>query len=487
MKVLSVSLNTFQTVLCEKYYKNDSGLIGNDIIKKGFQFTKRNDCYNPTFFAQVEHYIARTEPQMVVIATEGDLETGTYFHSDFLPDTMKQYGYHLFRREKYEGGMETIRISVYIDDRNKNNISYIGKKTLQCKTSRALGVYVTINKVILAFIAGAFNTEEDCYDQIKPQLLDNQSLIDVIIMMGYPLNLQYLGSYKTCKEVNPYAATDRYYNTIVYDVGSGYIAECVDYQYLKVLGGNDQIKNHNPAMMTLKIDSQPTTPQQSNTMETLRTQTTNQPDFKQATLQARDQQSGFTGIEEIDQQIMQQMDYLSLFAACSTTKLASRICQNSDFWISKFENDDLEIPISFTSSDKVVHAAIITYVLNLLLTSKIVRFVFSVNSNLTLDRLEAVTSLYGAEIYNAFPRPYHEDILVVDYYKKTYTFYIIKNMEEKDYAVTEYQLLNIFFDLLYNELIVFWKLDDEEMKEIVRKLLPSQFDKKIEGHNMYLF
>lgn len=137
--ILCFNWNTDNTPLCEKYYNNKS----TELIKKGFQLTKRENCFNPLFFDNISVKIKQYSPDIVIIVTEGDVEDGTYFHSDFLPDNMKFLGYKLLARDKYKTSngvfsiLETdtvIRMSIFVKY-NDNNSSILDLRHIVFKSN----------------------------------------------------------------------------------------------------------------------------------------------------------------------------------------------------------------------------------------------------------------------------------------------------------------------------------------------------------------
>ena len=49
-----------------------------------------NNCITPDFFEEIRNAIKQTSPELVVMVTENEDTKGSYFHSDFLPNTMKE-------------------------------------------------------------------------------------------------------------------------------------------------------------------------------------------------------------------------------------------------------------------------------------------------------------------------------------------------------------------------------------------------------------
>lgn len=179
--VLCFNWNTDKIPLCEKYFTNEKGQVRTDKINKPWYKLKRGEsCYNPLFFNIIKEKIIQHNPKIVVISTEDDLESGTYFHSHFLIQNM-HYGikydkinrnpnpktnpegnisYRLLIRDKYDG----LRTSIYVKDTdNTSKVAQLNKGLIfnnnvyDCaknngQTPRALALYVSTNFGKFAFI-----------------------------------------------------------------------------------------------------------------------------------------------------------------------------------------------------------------------------------------------------------------------------------------------------------------------------------------------
>src|SRR4029079_198460 len=205
MRVLCFSLNTYQTALCEKYYRDPeaNNLVGPNLIKKSFfKFTKRNDCYNPLFFDQyVVSNIEQFTPDVLAFTTVNELDTGTYFHSDFLPEYMQAFNYKAIDREKYTLNNKAIRLSIYVD-KNDNTTVAVEPDTnkLQCNDSFALALYLQTNLGLIAFVSIDFTSGivENCYQNIKDKLLDINGVNAVFLMGDLKNENRQLVKHKSC-------------------------------------------------------------------------------------------------------------------------------------------------------------------------------------------------------------------------------------------------------------------------------------------------
>lgn len=162
-RILCFCHNSDRVQYCSSYQNNKSS---NEIFTQGGVFSKASSCYNPLFFDSVATELEKYQPTLAVFSTENDIVTGTYFHSDFLPVQMKQYGYKLLTRDKYIADDQTngIRLSIYIPN-NENSISSVqlskglifNDNKYQCDkiylgVPRAMVIYVQTTFGLFAFI-----------------------------------------------------------------------------------------------------------------------------------------------------------------------------------------------------------------------------------------------------------------------------------------------------------------------------------------------
>src|SRR5688572_3559435 len=103
--IMCFNWNTDKVPLCDKYYYKDNYEIRS--LVKPSDNNSRNDCYNPLFVKSIFDKIKTYEPMIVTFVTEGDLQTKTYLHSDFLPDNMLDLGYFLLIRDKLSNDNST--------------------------------------------------------------------------------------------------------------------------------------------------------------------------------------------------------------------------------------------------------------------------------------------------------------------------------------------------------------------------------------------
>lgn len=211
-KILCFSWNTERVSLCENF--TDAGKSGTpDLIKRQtFALTKRNPCYNPLFFQSLKKSIIEHDPEIVVISTEGDLESGTYFHSDFLPYNMywnlsynSNIRYRLLVRDKYKGSTgDTLRMSIYVKstdtstksiELNKglifNNNNYECGLTNNTPFTLVLALYVQTQYGNIAFINVQMpenvyispTNRQYCINNIDDKFVENKN-VDYVFLMG---------------------------------------------------------------------------------------------------------------------------------------------------------------------------------------------------------------------------------------------------------------------------------------------------------------
>jgi len=223
--ILCFSWNTDQIPLCESFLDNKST---NFIGRPRGIFSKNTPCYNPLFFDDIERELLGFAPpiKMVVFFTEGDLESGTWFHSDFLPNKMKDisgrnisgkrrvlqipYSYKLLTRDKYSGqtlnNVSTVmRMSIYVWDQDNSSKAIeltkgllFNDNKMDCninltssnyvEQAKILALYTETNMGRIAFIGLQYaeNTPSNgriCIKQLEDKFIKNKN-IDYVIIMG---------------------------------------------------------------------------------------------------------------------------------------------------------------------------------------------------------------------------------------------------------------------------------------------------------------
>ena len=75
-----------------------------DDVRKGFKaiVTMKQRCMIPDFFEEIRGTIKGRNPSLVVITTQDEDSSGTYFHSDLLISSMPEINYFLIKRDKLE-------------------------------------------------------------------------------------------------------------------------------------------------------------------------------------------------------------------------------------------------------------------------------------------------------------------------------------------------------------------------------------------------
>ena len=76
-----------------------------DEARKGFKafVTMKKPCVAPDFFEDIRAIIRARNPSLVVMTTEDEDRSDTYFHAELLPNSMPEIGYALLKRDKLEG------------------------------------------------------------------------------------------------------------------------------------------------------------------------------------------------------------------------------------------------------------------------------------------------------------------------------------------------------------------------------------------------
>jgi len=230
--ILCFNWNTNQIPLCENYLDNKTQ---NLISKSRGTFTKTTSCYNPIFFDEIEKEIIRFLPtlQILVFLTEGDLENGTWFHSDFLPNKLANLNlpttpgqtvnqniqkFRLLTRDKYFGqpsnNIKTVmRMSIYVAVNDKNTKAVelskgyiLNDNTLDCNGNRkifgnyqyiesvkVLTLYVESSMGKIAFVGIQYmETNPDqgrlCIKQLEEKFINNKGINHVFIMGDFSNN-----------------------------------------------------------------------------------------------------------------------------------------------------------------------------------------------------------------------------------------------------------------------------------------------------------
>lgn len=100
LTIVCFSWNADGLRLCEtlSQAKADSARTG----FRGF-ITQRQPCVVPDFFEGIRDIIRNKRPGLIVIVTEDEAATDTYFHAEFLPRAMTEMNYTLLKRNKLEG------------------------------------------------------------------------------------------------------------------------------------------------------------------------------------------------------------------------------------------------------------------------------------------------------------------------------------------------------------------------------------------------
>lgn len=98
--IMCFSWNASGLRLCETMSQTKA-----DDARKGFRafVTRKQPCLAPDFFEEIRSTINLRQPSLVVMTTQDESNSDTYFHSDLLPGSMAEIGYSLLKRDKLSG------------------------------------------------------------------------------------------------------------------------------------------------------------------------------------------------------------------------------------------------------------------------------------------------------------------------------------------------------------------------------------------------
>jgi hypothetical protein len=98
--IMCFSWNASGLKLCETMSQTKA-----DEARKGFKafITMKKPCVAPDFFEDIRGVLRERRPSLVVMTTEDEDRTDTYFHAELLPKSMPEIGYSLLKRDKFDG------------------------------------------------------------------------------------------------------------------------------------------------------------------------------------------------------------------------------------------------------------------------------------------------------------------------------------------------------------------------------------------------
>ena len=107
VSVLCFSWNSNGLSICE------TGSESKAAAKRKTRFFPRGDCVTPDFFEYIRKVLNENKPDIVAISTQNEAKS-SYFHSEYLINTMPELGYLLLSRENvYSSSDSTLRLSIY--------------------------------------------------------------------------------------------------------------------------------------------------------------------------------------------------------------------------------------------------------------------------------------------------------------------------------------------------------------------------------------
>jgi hypothetical protein len=208
-KILCFSWNTDKIPLCDKFYNHDM------TEHERTTFFSSNKCFNPLFFDNIKDQIIKDNPDIVTIVTEGDVQKGTFFHSNFLRTNMNKNGLNYMLLDNSKATMNdnnTLRMSIYIRNDVSDDISLVHlnrslfsyneeskcnvlvPKNIKNKNinityeSKSIVKYVQTSEGIIAFMGIEMlheykdNEVNYCIDKMQRELLTNGNISYIFIL-----------------------------------------------------------------------------------------------------------------------------------------------------------------------------------------------------------------------------------------------------------------------------------------------------------------
>lgn len=201
-RILCFTWNTDRTPLCETYLE---GKATTPIYRAGGLFSKSGTCFNPLFFDAIEEQLRKYTPVLAVFVTENDPVEGTHFHSNFLPDEMKNISqtlsYTLLSRDKYvdDDNTNVLRMSIYVKAGSQNiksvelskglifNDNKLGCAGTYLGSPKIIALYVETNFGRFAFIGiqvpRGFGDRSICLASLESKFVTNKNL-DSVFLLG---------------------------------------------------------------------------------------------------------------------------------------------------------------------------------------------------------------------------------------------------------------------------------------------------------------
>lgn len=98
--IMCFSWNASGLKLCETMSQSKA-----DASRRGFRafITAKQPCLAPDFFEEIRGVINNKRPSLVVMTTQDEDSSDTYFHSDLLPSSMPEIGYSFLKRDTLVG------------------------------------------------------------------------------------------------------------------------------------------------------------------------------------------------------------------------------------------------------------------------------------------------------------------------------------------------------------------------------------------------
>ena len=215
-------------------------------FNKNYVNNEKKNIYSPDFFRFVEGDVSFYNPNIVVVTTEKELENGTYFHSDFLPNEMFKMKYKILIRDKITGNnkLGTLRMSIYvkINDTYTKNLElnkkiFVNDNTYESDNCVSLVLYTSTKIGVIAFIGACTTTKK--ISELENKFLNNKECDYTFIVGDFP-KINILDNYKKGIISNKIVDADFYRcGDIFHNQKIKYI-ECIN--YLKIKDDNVGLK-----------------------------------------------------------------------------------------------------------------------------------------------------------------------------------------------------------------------------------------------------
>lgn len=277
-KILCFCWNTDNIPLCEEYLDGKSEKI-----------VYPNKCFNPLFFDAIHIHILKYQPEIIVISTENEPTSGSFFHSTFLRNMMPKLGYKLITTDSYESPEDQsneLSMSIYglasdnsisAVELNKgfifNDNKFVCDKVYNSQP-KALVLYLKTFYGTFAFVAVQmshnYKQQGLCIKSLEDKFLLNKNLNYAFLMGDFandiPIDRSDLDTFRketsygnegqagqslapNYSKIYENHTVIGYHDRIYHETLNGYPIDCLE--YLSIIGNSD--KNLSYHMGTMGI------------------------------------------------------------------------------------------------------------------------------------------------------------------------------------------------------------------------------------------